>query len=170
MKRPDPMQLPPFYRRYIEFVKDQDLIEALEQSAKSTLDLIHTIPETKGEYRYAEGKWSIKELLNHMMDAERVQAYRALRISRNDKTPLHGFEENDYAPQANAHSRSVKELAEEMARLRTTTLDLFRSFTPGMLERTGSANNTTFSVLHLGYIIAGHECHHRKILMERYLI
>jgi uncharacterized damage-inducible protein DinB len=122
-----------------------------------------------GEYRYDVGKWSVKELLNHMMDAERIFAYRALRFSRNDKTPLSGFEENDYAPLANAHARSLKQLTDEMERLRATTIDLYSSFTPEMLKREGTANNNKLSVLNLGYVIAGHETHHRKVISERYL-
>ncbi len=104
-----------------------------------------------------------------MMDTERVMSYRALRFARNDKTPLHGFEENDYAPEANASGRTLKALAEEMARLRLTTIDLFKSFTDEMLMRRGLANNVEFSVLTLGYIISGHESHHRTILKDRYL-
>ena len=145
------------------------MLLALSQSNKVALQLFRSIPEDMGEYRYAEGKWSIKELLNHMMDAERIFAYRALRFSRNDKTPLSGFEENDYAPLANAHGRSVQQLCDEIERLRLSTIDLFSSFTPDMLKREGTANNSKLSVISLGYIIAGHETHHRKIISERYL-
>ncbi|HYG04281.1 MAG TPA: DinB family protein [Chryseosolibacter sp.] len=169
MTKPDFANVPSFYRGYVENVKDMDVIEALMQSSKVALNVFRNIPEDMGEYRYAEGKWSIKELLNHMIDAERIFAYRALRFSRNDKTNLPGFEENDYAPQANAHGRSVVQLADEMERLRLTTIDLYRSFTTQMLKREGQANNNKVSVLNLGYIIAGHETHHRKVVVERYL-
>jgi uncharacterized damage-inducible protein DinB len=167
--RPDLENVPPFYRRYVDHVKDQDMLEALQQSGEVMQLLLKTIPEAQGEYRYAAGKWSIKELLCHLMDAERIFCYRALRFGRNDTTPLPGFEENDYAPQANAHSRSVSDLAAEMQRLRLTTIDLFKSFTGEMLKRSGSANGTPMSVLTLGYVIAGHEHHHRNVLKERYL-
>ena len=169
MTKPDSANVPPFYRGYVENVKDMDVIEALLQSSKVALQVFRGIPEDMGEYRYTEGKWSIKELLNHMMDAERIFAYRALRFSRNDKTNLQGFEENDYAPLANAHGRTVAQLTDEMDRLRLTTIDLYKSFTPAMLKREGQANNSKVSVLNLGYIIAGHETHHRKIIVERYL-
>lgn len=169
MTHPDLKFLPPFYKGYVDHVKDMHVLDAMRNSGKETFELVITIPETKGEYRYQEGKWSIKEVLCHMMDAERIFAYRALRFARNDKTALHGFEENDYAPQANAHSRSIRQIAEEMQRLRATSLDLYQSFTPQMLERTGIANKAEFAVINLGYIIAGHECHHRKVLKERYL-
>lgn len=161
--------VPDFYKRYVEHVKNYDLLEALSLSSKETLMLVRSIPESKGDYRYAAGKWSIKELLCHMLDTERVLAYRALRFSRNDKTPLQGFEENDYAPEANAHHRSIEKIANQMERLRQTSYDLFEDMTPAMLQRKGPANQVEFSVLSLGFIIPGHESHHRQILKERYL-
>jgi len=169
MTRPDLSSVPQFYKRYVEHVKDMDVLDAMRESIKTTLEIVRKLPESKGEFRYEPGKWSIKELLCHMMDAERIFAYRALRFSRNDKTPLPGFEENDYAPQANAHSRSLAEIANEMERLRQVNIDLFKSFTPEMLQRIGTASNAEVSVLHVGYIIAGHERHHQQVLKERYL-
>lgn len=169
MTRPDLSTVPDFHKRYVEHVKDYDVLEALKNSSKETIEMVRSIPEEKGDYRYAEGKWSIKELLCHMMDTERILAYRALRFARNDKTHLHGFEENDYAPEANAQNRNIKKIADEMGRLRLTTIDLFENFTPEMFKRKGLANNLELSVLNLGYIISGHESHHRKILRERYL-
>jgi uncharacterized damage-inducible protein DinB len=169
MTRPDLDEIPVFYKGYVENVKDLDVLVALSQSSKVALNLFRSIPEDMGEYRYDTGKWSIKELFNHMMDAERIFAYRALRFSRNDKTPLSGFEENDYAPLANAHARTLSQLTDEMERLRATTIDLYTSFSPEMLKRDGTANNNRLSVLNLGYVIAGHETHHRKIINERYL-
>ena len=169
MTRPDIESVPQFYRTYVEYVQDLDLPVALRQAGKRVQEMLDTIPEELGTYRYQEGKWSVKEVLNHMMDAERVFAYRALRFSRNDATPLHPFEENDYAPEANAHARTIRQLAEEMHRLRESTIDLYRSFSPEMLQREGVASNKKISVLNLGYIIAGHDLHHRRVLMERYL-
>src|SRR5690606_33906467 len=151
--------VPPFYKGYATLVEGFDVIEAMQHSAKAMQETILSIPEELGEYRYETGKWSIKELLCHIMDAERIFAYRALRISRNDKTPLSGFDEQLYAPEANAHQRTLKEISEELKRLRDTSIDLYRSFTPDMLQRTGSANNTEISVVNIGYIIAGHESH-----------
>jgi uncharacterized damage-inducible protein DinB len=169
MTRPQLETVPPFYKGYVDNVKDMDMLEALRHSSVLTLKLILAIPENRGEYRYQEGKWSIKEVLAHMLDVERIMAYRALRFARNDKTDLPGFEENDYAPEANAHARSIQQFAEEMERLRFTTIDLFKSLTPEMLQREGTANKNKLSVLNLGYIIPGHETHHRNILTERYL-
>jgi len=169
MTKPDFNTLPDFHKRYVEHVKDYDVLDALKISSKETLDLVRSISEEKGDHRYAPGKWSIKELLCHMMDTERILAYRALRFARNDKTNLPGFEENDYAPEANAQNRKIKDIVEEMDRLRKTSIDLFINFTPEMLKRKGLANGLELSVINLGYIISGHESHHRKILRERYL-
>ena len=154
---------------YVKLVKETDLLEAMRESGKVTLKLVRSIPEAKGEFRYQPKKWSIKELLCHMIDAERIFAYRALRFSRNDQTPLSGFEEKDYAPQSNAHNRSIESIANEMEHVRLSNIDLYSSFSDEMLLRTGKANNTEISVLNLGFIISGHETHHRNVLLERYL-
>jgi hypothetical protein len=167
--RPQLDTVPIFYKGYVGNVKDMDMLEAQKQSSIVALTLIRSISEDLGEHRYAPEKWSIKEVLAHMLDVERIMAYRALTFARNDKTELPGFEENDYAPEANAHGRTIKQLADEMERLRATTIDMFSSFTPAMLNREGSANKNKLSVVNLGYIIPGHETHHRKILAERYL-
>jgi uncharacterized damage-inducible protein DinB len=161
--------IPPFYKNYVKQLEDSDMLTAMRISGFRTMEIVHSIPEKKSDYRYAEGKWSIREVLCHMQDAERIFAYRALRFARNDKTPLEGFEENDYAPQANAAGRSLKKIADEMQHLRSSTLDLFESFSEEMLTRKGTANKNEVSVLAIGFIIAGHETHHRNILKERYL-
>jgi hypothetical protein len=158
-----------FHKVYVEHVKSLDMIEALQQSGKHTVALVKSIPHDKADFRYAPEKWSIKEMLCHMLDTERILCYRALRFARNDKTPLAGFEESDYAPEANAGARNIQQLALEMERLRLTTIDLFTSFTPEMLQRKGVANNMELSVVNLGFIVSGHESHHRRILTERYL-
>jgi uncharacterized damage-inducible protein DinB len=169
MIHPDLESVPQFYRGYVNSVKEHDMYEVLRLSNRQTLEVVRSIPEAKGEFRYAAGKWSIKELLCHMIDFERIFAYRALRFARKDRTPLPGFEENDYATEANAHSRSIKDTADQMERLRQTTIDLFEGFTPEMLLRKGVASNAELSVVNLGFIIPGHETHHRNVLLERYL-
>jgi uncharacterized damage-inducible protein DinB len=161
--------VPPFYKNYVKQIEETDLLQALRISGHRALELVHSIPEEKADYRYAEGKWSIRELLCHMIDGERIFTYRALRFARNDKTPLAGFEENDYAPQANASGRSLQKIVAEMAHLRSSTIDLFEGFTPEMLIRKGTANKNELSVVALGFIIAGHETHHCNVLKERYL-
>jgi len=161
--------VPHFYKNYVKHVEESDLLQALRISGHRALELAHAIPDEKKDLQYAAGKWTIREVLCHMIDAERIFAYRALRFARNDKTALAGWEENDYAPQANASGRSMQKIAAEMAHLRSTTIDLFEGFTPDMLSRKGVANNNELSVVALGFIIAGHETHHCHILKERYL-
>ena len=169
MQRPNLETVPPFYKNYVLNVKDYEMMHALKVSNEQALHVVRSISEANGEHRYQSGKWSIKELICHLLDAVRLCLYRALRFARNDKTEVHGFEENDSAPEANAHARSIAQLADEMQRLRNTTIDLFSSFTPTMLQRAGKANRTELSVLNLGYIVAGHETHHRLILEQRHL-
>lgn len=164
-----PDQVPSFYQGYVARVQQYELIEALEVSFRETDALLSQIPESLGLYAYAPGKWTVKELLQHMMDAERVFAFRALTFARNDKTHLPPFDENAYVPESNAHAFSITEMAGSMERLRATTLDLFRSFTPEMLKRRGVANKNEMSVEAIGYIISGHELHHVAILNERYV-
>src|SRR6266850_8582724 len=147
--------VPHFYKNYVKLIEETDLIQALRISGHRMLELVHFIKEEKADYRYAEGKWSIRELLCHVIDAERIFAYRALTFARNDKTLLPGFEEKDYAPQANASGRSLKKIADEMAHLRISTIDLFEGFTPKMLTFKGTANSNELSVILLGFIIAG---------------
>lgn len=161
--------VPAFYKGYVKLVEHPDIIQALRISGYRTLELIHSVPEDKTDFRYADGKWSIREVLGHMMDAERIFGYRALRFARNDRTPLPGFDEQAYAPHLNVSSRSLAQLGEEMQHLRTSTVDLFQSFSEEMLTRKGIASNNELSVGALGIIIAGHETHHCKIIRERYL-
>ena len=161
--------IPPFYKNYVKLLDEGNLILALRMSGYRTQELIHKMPADIADYRYDKGKWSVREVLCHMIDGERIFGYRALRFARNDKTNLPGFEENDYAPQANASARTLKKIADEMAHLRTSTLDLFEGFNEEMLKRKGLANNAEMSVAALGFIISGHETHHRRILTERYI-
>ena len=133
------------------------------------MELIHSIPDAKADHRYSDDKWSIREVLCHMIDAERIFSYRALRFARNDRTPLSGFDEKEYASQLNATSRSLRQIGDEMQHLRSSSVDLFESFNEEMLKRKGTANSNELSVVALGFIIAGHETHHCKILRERYL-
>jgi hypothetical protein len=161
--------IPHFYKNYVKQVDEPDVLQALRISGHRMQELVHSIPADKADFAYAEGKWTVRELLCHIIDAERIFAYRALRFARNDKTPLAGFEENDYAPQANAGGRSLQKIASEMVHLRASTIDMFEGFTPEMLVRKGTSSNNELSVVALGFIIAGHEKHHLKILQERYL-
>ena len=162
--------VPSHFKNYIKQVDETDVLQALRLSGARSQVLIHSIPADKADYRYGDDKWTIRELLCHVLDAERIFAYRALRFARNDKSQLHGFEENDYVPESNATGRSLEKIATEFQHLRTSTIDMYESFTEDMLRRRGIASNSEMSVLALGFVIAGHEAHHRRILAERYLV
>ena len=161
--------VPPFYQGYIKQVQHLDFIEAMNKSQNDMNEFLKALPSSKENYAYAPGKWTIKELLCHVIDAERIFTYRALCFSRNEKKNLPGFDENAYVPESNAAHRSILSITQELNNLRASTLDFFRSCTEEMLERTGTANNTSLSVLMLGYIVSGHEIHHLNILKERYM-
>ena len=160
---------PKYYDSYIDLVRDKDILFTLDEQMNFTYAFLLTISEKKGDYAYAEGKWSIKEVVGHLIDAERVFAYRALRFARKDKTDLPGFEENDYVKNSNYSDRSLAELAEELLMLRKSNMYLFNSFTDEMMEMTGTANGGEISVEALLYIIAGHQKHHLKVINDRYL-
>jgi uncharacterized damage-inducible protein DinB len=158
-----------YYHSYISRVHDNDLVTALENGEKTLIDFLNTIPEPKLDYKYQEDKWSVKEVIIHMLDVERIFAYRALRFSRNDQTPLPGFDENDYIPYVEAPARSLSSLIEEYKALRKSTIELFKNMSADMGRRTGIANGKEISVRALGFIIPGHELHHIEIIKERYL-
>jgi len=158
-----------FYSTYINALADLSLMEGLEHGLNQMVTFISNIPSEKFEYRYAEGKWTIKDLLLHLIDAERIFAYRALRIGRGDKTPLSGFEENDFVLHANANSRSVESLMKEFQLVRKSTLELFENFSDEQLAYLGTSSDAIISVRAIGFIISGHQNHHLKIIQERYL-
>ncbi len=158
-----------FYKNYILKSGDKDLMEALSTSREKVLDFFRSIPEDKHEYRYAEGKWTIKEILQHLIDAERVFAYRALRFARNDETPLPGFDQNIYTPNSYANERTLAEILEDYEATTLSTIALFKSFKEENLTNIGMASNAPMSVRALGFVIVGHETHHCQIIRERYL-
>lgn len=167
--RPQADEHIPYYGKYIALVPDGDLVGTLRAQIESTLALLGSIPEARASHRYAPGKWSIKEVVGHMTDVERVMTYRALRIARGDTTPLPGFDENAWVPVAHAEARSLASLAHELAEVRRATLAFFETVDATAAARRGTANDSPISVRALAYIVAGHEIHHVKILRERYL-
>jgi hypothetical protein len=167
--RPKPEDSPPYYHKYIDAVPEADLISALENEMHDAAELMDSIPAAKENFAYAEGKWTLKQVISHVVDTERIFNYRALRISRFDTTPLSGFDENKYAPRANAENRSLSDLKEEFIAVRRSTILFFRSLTPEMLEAKGSANNYTMTPKAIGWMIPGHSRHHFNIITERYL-
>jgi uncharacterized damage-inducible protein DinB len=160
--------VPPFYKNYVKQVIHLDMFEALRASRDEMNKYLASLPSEKLDYAYASGKWTIKELLCHIIDAERIFTYRALCFSRNDKTILPGFDENSYVPESNATQRSLLSISKELNNLRESTIDFFESCSPEMLDRKGVANKTEISVLTLGYVVSGHQLHHLNILKERY--
>jgi uncharacterized damage-inducible protein DinB len=159
-----------YYGTYINQVSEEyTLTEELEISVHRLIKFVQNIPMDKFDYRYAEGKWTIKDILQHLIDAERIFAYRALRFARNDKTALASFEENDYVDEANANKRSIQELLTELAVVRQATLSLFKSLSNEELMRKGIASNNPISVRALGFVIIGHQNHHQRVFKERYL-
>ncbi|MDD3722890.1 MAG: DinB family protein [Lutibacter sp.] len=159
----------PHYKQYISALGNVDLFEILTTSSEELLKTIKDLPEEKLLFRYNEGKWSIKELLQHVIDTERIMSYRALRFSRNDATELQGFDENWYVENSNGNDRNFNNLLEEFTCTRRASISLFKSFTDEMLLLSGTANGSDLTVRALGFIIAGHQIHHLKIIKERYL-
>lgn len=159
----------PFYKNYINALGDVNLFEILTTSLEDLLKTLANLPEEKLLYQYAEGKWTIKELIQHIIDTERVLSYRALRFSRNDATNLQGFDEDWYVANSNGNDRTIEELIEEFTFLRKASISLFKSFTTEMLKMSGTANESEMTVRALGFIIAGHQLHHLKIIQEKYL-
>jgi uncharacterized damage-inducible protein DinB len=165
-----PTEFAPYFGTYINQVSDEyTLIEELEISVHRLIKFVQDIPMDIFDYRYAEGKWTIKDILQHIIDTERIFAYRALRIARNDKTALPGFEEDDYAREANGSSRSIQSLLTELAIVRQSTLALFKTFSDDVLLQTGTASNNPVSVRAIGFMIIGHQNHHQRVFKERYL-
>lgn len=158
-----------YFAHYIGLVDNTDCLNAIAQNHTDFLNLLNGIDEEKSHYRYAEDKWSIKELASHVIDSERIFAYRALRFARNDKTDLAGYDENHYAVFCGADERTLADLTNEFDVTRQSSLALFKSFDNDMLTRTGTANGIKIDVTSLGYLIAGHCQHHLNILKERYL-
>jgi uncharacterized damage-inducible protein DinB len=158
-----------FNATYINALDNVELFEELEISLHDFIRFVQNIPLDKFDFCYAEGKWTIKEIIQHIIDSERIFSYRALRISRNDKTPLPGFNENDYVDNTNAKNRSIQDLLTEFSAVRHSNLLMFKSFSQDQLARIGVASENEVSVRALGFLIIGHMKHHQKVFEERYL-
>lgn len=150
-------------------LSEGELVESLKKAHDTTQIILTRIDEEKAMYRYAPGKWTIKEIIQHLIDSERIYAYRALRFARHDATELAGFEQDDYVAVADANRRTMAELAHEFAMVRNATLALFESFTPDMLDKTGIANKSKVTVASIGRVCVGHEIHHMNVIKTKYL-
>lgn len=159
----------PYYRTYISKAEYPDIVEGLQKSKKEFIDFMNSLQREKLTYAYAEGKWTIAEVLQHLIDTERIFAYRALRFARNDKTPLMGFDQDAYVPNSNANDYSNTELIEDFEAVRNSSITLFKGFDDEMLLKVGEASGSPMSVRAVGYILAGHQKHHLEVIKERYL-
>jgi DinB superfamily len=168
--RPLPDEYNPYYERYISLVDSADICAAIEQQGAGTAALLKGIGEERGAFRYAPDKWSIKQVLGHVIDSERIFSYRALRIARGDQTPMEGFEQDDYIRNGPFDQCAMAGLIEEFEAVRQSTVRLFRHLQNDAWTRRGVANQNEVTVRALAWIIAGHELHHRAILRERYLL
>lgn len=168
--RPEKNEYAEYYERYVSLVGKKDILEALQKQVGDLRNLFAGRAAEKGDFRYAEGKWSVKELLGHLIDGERVFSYRALRISRGDKTPLASFEENSYVANSNFSNSEIADLIEEFSLLRQSNVLFFKNLADKAWLRTGTASNAEISVRALAYIMVGHIRHHANILRERYLV
>lgn len=167
--KPETDEYASYYGKYVSLIDDHDIVAALEGQLAATVACLRGLSEEQGNSSYEPGKWSIKELAGHMNDAERIFGYRALRIARNDKTPLPGFEQDDYIASANFGACSLADLTTEFELIRRANLAMFKQFSNEAWVRRGTASDNTISVRALAYIIAGHEAHHMNILRSRYI-
>jgi len=166
--RPAADEYDPYYAKYVSLVPDGDLIKMLVAQIDETSKMLNAVAESKAGLRYAPGKWSIKEVVGHLSDTERIFSYRALRIGRGDTTPLPGFEQDDYVKGTNFDARLLTDLVNEFRAVRQATITLLKSFNEDELRRRGVASEKSISVRALAYNIAGHELHHLEILRTRY--
>jgi len=169
MTKPEPSEHPPYYTYYINLVKEKNGIEALDHQIIEMQQFIGVVPVDMEEFSYADGKWTIKEVLGHICDVERILGYRALCIARGELKALPGFDENQYVASANFNKRSLYDLAHEFSIVRESNITMFKSFDQLTLSKMGLANNSKMSVRAILFMIAGHEKHHINIIKERYL-
>jgi uncharacterized damage-inducible protein DinB len=167
--RPNINEYAPHYEQYINLVPEGDILTILSQQTEITLPVLRSIPEAQADWRYLPGKWSIKEVVGHIIDAERIFGYRALRFARNDQTPLSGFEQDDYVKHGGFGEHSLSDLVSEYEHVRRANICLLRGLTSEAWDRRGTANNNEVSVRALAYIMAGHELHHLGVIRTKYL-
>lgn len=168
-RRPAASEHAPYYGTYVKLVPDGDVLAALAKQGNETQKLLRALDERRSLHRYAEGKWSIREVVGHMTDTERVFTYRALRFARADATALPGFDQDVWAKTTNANTQTLASLLDDFQALRAATITLFRGFDDAAWDRAGTASDNRVSVRALAWITAGHEIHHVNILKERYL-
>ena len=166
--RPEASEYAPFYHGYVESVPDGDVVELLRADARELLEAIRRIPEARAGHRYGPEKWTIRQVIGHLIDAERIFTYRALRVARGDRTPLASFDENAYVRTAGSDARTIGDLARELEVVREASVLLFASLPDDAWARSGIASDREVSLRALAYITDGHARHHLRILRERY--
>ncbi len=169
MKKPLPNEHPAYYKRYIDLISSDDILKELKEQIVNLQVLVSEISFEKENFRYQEGKWTPKEVLGHIIDTERIMAYRALRFARKDKAPLAGFDENSYVEHANFHENSINDLAHSFALMRESHIDMFKYFDEEDLNEMGNANGNEVSVRSILFMIAGHTLHHIHVIKTKYL-
>lgn len=169
LQRPKETEYPSYYVPYIQLVPEGDLVSNLENDLQDTVKLFEGLSEVESEFRYAENKWTIKEVLGHMADTERVMSYRLLRIGRGDQTPLAGFNENFYANGAKSNRLPIQNILDDFVAARKSSITLIKNMPEEAWENKGIANELEITASAVAYIIAGHALHHKKIITERYL-
>ena len=167
--KPQKDEYPEFFARYVALVPEDDVVSALVAQGDATAAVLSSITEEKAAFRYAPDKWSIKQLVNHMADAERIFNYRTVSIARGDTRPLLGFDEQAFAAAAESDRRAFREIADEVNVVRKATIALFKSLSDTAWKRVGIANDSRMSVRALAFVTLGHERHHLKVLREKYL-
>lgn len=167
--KPEPTEFRAYYARYIEQVASGDILTTLAKQMEATQTLLRGLPPTIATHSYAPGKWTVNEVVGHVLDAERIFSSRALRFARNDPQPLPGFEQDDYVKNSTFNYYPLSELASELASVRQSTIGLFKHLDDDAWLRRGVASDAEVTVRALAYIIAGHELHHRHILGTKYL-
>jgi hypothetical protein len=165
---PQPSEYATYYGRYISLVPGRDILTTLDEQRRQTVLLLSCRTDAEGDFCYAPGKWTAKEVLGHLCDTERIFAYRALRIARADQTPMEGFEQDDYVRNGPFAHSPISDLIEDYIAVRRATISLLRSLDEPAWQRRGIANKNEVTVRALAYIIAGHELHHRRMLEEKY--
>lgn len=168
MTRPTPSEYSPYHAGYVALVPEEDILSAMEQQSSEMQKVLASLDETRGAYRYAEGKWSVKEVIGHVVDAERIFGVRALAIARGETQPLPGFDENAYVENASFEDWKLGELAELYAVVRRANIVFYRNLRDEKWDRRGTASDVPVSVRGIAYVIVGHERHHLKVLRERY--
>jgi hypothetical protein len=170
LQRPSTEEYMAYYEQYVSLVGESPLIESLAKQLTSTTELLSDIPEQQSNYLYAEGKWTLKEVIGHISDTERVMSYRLLRIARGDKTPLPGYDQDEFMNGSSFQDWTLSQIIEDYISVRKSTITLLRGISDEAWQRMGTANGADISARALAYIIAGHELHHWNVIHNKYLV